>query len=149
MCPEAAQASRSPTHPLWFAGLVAAVSAPFAYWVVLVVIEFSIHGVSMSDEIMRGLGVMAMFGVPLSLVVTFVFGYPLALLLRKADRLSALTLCAGAVAIGGTMAAVIAKRFFPSNPVDVVIPLLGAGTGLFAGIVFCLVAGISFRRLSP
>lgn len=149
MCPEAARTPQSHVHPLWFAALVAAVSAPLAWWIVLVVIEFSIHGVSITDEIMRGLGMMAMFGVPLSLIVMFLFGYPLALLLRKLDRLSALGLCAGAAAIGATMAAVIAKIFFPSNPVDSALPLLGAATGLFAGFVFCLVAGIPFRRSAP
>jgi hypothetical protein len=139
---------RTHTQPLWFAGLVAAVAAPFAYWVVLVVIELSIHGFSISEEIMRGLGMMAMFGVPLSLIVMFMFGFPLALLLRKLDRLSALNLCGGAVVIGAVMAAVIAKLFSPSNPVDVMLPLLGGATGLFAGIVFCLVGGIPFRTRS-
>ena len=90
-----------------------------------------------------------MIGVPVSIIVMFVFGYPLALILRKLDRLSAFSLCGGAVAIGATIAAVIAKVFFPSNPVHIVIPLLGAATGLFAGLVFCLVAGIPFRRQTP
>ncbi|HEY6124266.1 MAG TPA: hypothetical protein VIV63_06420 [Steroidobacteraceae bacterium] len=146
MFPEGAQTPPAHTHPLWFAALVAAVSAPLAYWIVLAAIELWIGGGSISDVIMRTLGMVAMIGVPVSIIAMFVFGYPLALLLRKLGTLSALSLCTGAVVIGAAFAAGIAKMFFPTNPVDVVTPLLGAATGLFAGIVFCLVAGIRFRR---
>jgi hypothetical protein len=149
MSPEAAPEPRAHTHSLWFAGLVAAVSAPLAYWTVLIVIELSIGGGSVSEEIMRSLGFLAMVGVPVSLVVTFLLGCPLALALRKHGRLFALNLCAGALFIGAALAVLLAQSAFPSNAVDLALPALGAGTGLFAGIVFCLVAGIPFRRQAP
>jgi hypothetical protein len=55
--------------------------------------------------------------------------------------------CAGALAIGAAVATIFVKAAFQSNPVDVAIPLLGGVTGLFAGIVFSLVARIPLRRI--
>jgi len=149
MLPEAVPEPRAHTHPLWFAGLIAAVSAPLAYWTVLVVIELAINGGSVSEEIMRSLGLLAMVGLPASLVVTFLLGCPLALALRKRGKLSAFNLCAGALFIGAALAVILAKLAFPSNGVELALPALGAGTGLFAGIVFCLAAGIPLRRQTP
>jgi len=88
------------------------------------------------------------FGVPISLLVVFLFGCPLALLLRKSGRLSALNLSAGAVVIGSIFA-VAAGRFRMSGPFDIQLPIMGGALGLFAAMVFCLVAGVPFRRLSP
>jgi hypothetical protein len=149
MSREAGQTLQPDAQPLWFAGFIAGVSAPFAYWVVLVVIELVTRGEFLDANVMQTLAMLAMVGVPVCLLVTFVFGFPLALLLRKLGKLSALNLCVGAVAIGAMMAAAVAKLFFPSNPVDIAIPGLGAATGLFAGIVFCLVGSIPFRRTIP
>jgi len=147
--PEAVQAPPAHTRPLWFAGLIAAVSVPFAYLLVVVVIEIANSGSAFGEEIMRGMGFLMMFGVPFCLVVMLVLGYPLALLLRKFGRLSALNLCAGAVVIGATVA-LLGGRMSPSESVlSLMLAAFGAVAGLFAGIVFCLVAGIPFRRNTP
>lgn len=147
MSPEAAVESGVHIHRLWFAGLVAGVTAPLAYWVVVFVIELWNSGGSVTEETMRFLGLTTMFGIPLSLLVMLVFGYPLIFLLRKNNRLSALNICTGALVIGALVAVALAKAAFTSNSVHIAIPLLGGATGLFAGIVFSLVAGIPFRRI--
>lgn len=148
MSPEGEQRSRAHTRPLWVAGLIAAVSAPIAFWAVLAGIELAIRGGSLGEEIMRALGMMAMFGIPLSLAVTFIVGYPIALWLRKVGRLSAPNLCAGALVIGVIMAVVLSRLAFQTIPVHVGTVAVGGAVALFAGIVFCLAAGISFRRPS-
>ena len=89
-----------------------------------------------------------LYGVPISLVVMFVFGYPLALLLKKLGKMSAANLSAGAVLIGAIVA-IAADSFRISESFDIKLPMIGGFTGLFAAIVFCLVAGVPFRRLSP
>lgn len=137
---------RVSTQRLWLAGLVAAFAAPLAYWLVLFAIEFRLSGGSVTEEVMRALGMTVMFVIPLSLVVMLVFGYPLILLLRKHSRLSALNVCAGTLVIGALVATVLVKVAFQSGSVDVAIPLLGGAMGLFAGIVFSLVAGLPLRR---
>jgi len=146
MFPDTAQTSPPDTQPLWFASFIAGVSAPIACWMVLAVIETVSRGPSLGERVMQPLAMLMMVGVPMCLAVALVFGYPFALILRKLGRLSALNLCAGAVAIGATMATVLAKLVFRPDTVHIAVPAVGAATALFSGIVFCLVAGISFRR---
>jgi threonine/homoserine/homoserine lactone efflux protein len=148
MCPEAAQAAQPRTQPLWFAGFIAAVSVPPAYWAVLMLVEVVKGGSPFSEDVMRGLGLLMIYGAPICLAVMLVLGYPLALLLRRLGRLSALNLCAGAFIIGFGLTAA-AWLMSPSAGFQILAPVVGGATGLFAGIVFCLVAGIRFRRPSP
>ncbi|HYJ39386.1 MAG TPA: hypothetical protein VEW08_01280, partial [Steroidobacteraceae bacterium] len=78
----------------------------------------------------------------------FVLGYPFALLLRKTGRLSALNVCAASFVIGFLVTAA-AYLLDPSGALLILYPMIGGAMGLFAAIVFCLVAGIPFRRATP
>ena len=148
MSPEGEQTSQPNKQPLWFAGFIAAVSVPPAYWAVLVMVELAKGRSAFGEELMRGLGFLMIYGAPTCLAVMLVLGYPLALLLRKFGRLSALNLCAGAFAMGFLVTAT-AYAVSPSGSFRVLFPVIGGAVGLFAGIVFCLVAGIPFRRPTP
>jgi len=148
MCPDTAPTTAPGSFPLWFAALVTAISVPFACWVVLFVIEVALGGSPFGEEIMRSLGAMMFIGIPMSLLVMFLLGYPLALLLRRFGKLSALTVCAGGAVIGALFALASSDNI-PVHEVDPQLVLFAAGAGLFAGIVFCLVAGIPFRRPTP
>jgi hypothetical protein len=148
MSPEDEQTSRPNKRPLWFAGFIAAVSVPPAYSAVLAMVELAKGGSPFGEEFMRGLGFLMIYGAPICLAVMLVLGYPLALLLRKFGRLSALNLCAGAFAIG-FMVTATTYAVSPSGSFPVLFPVIGGAVGVFAGIVFCLVAGIPFRRPAP
>jgi len=142
MCPEAARVIPPHARPLWFAAFIAGVSVPVAFVVVLVGFEFAQGGLDITDSAMRGMAVAAIYGVPLSLVVMFVVGFPLVLLLRKLGWLWPLNIAVGAMLIGAIVG--IVTGGFPMLTYK--LPLVGAVAGLFAAIVFCLVAGISFGR---
>jgi hypothetical protein len=148
MCPEADQPSQPTTQPLWFAGFIAAVSVPPAYWAVLIMVEFAKGGSAFGDELLRSLGLLMVYAAPTCLAVMLVLGYPFALLLRKFGRLSALNVCAGAFVIGFLVTAA-AYLIAPSGDFRILYPVIGGAMGLFAGVVFCLVARIPFGRPRP
>ena len=133
------------TRPLWLAGLITAISVPLACWAAIIVIEVANGGSFFGEEVMRSLGALMFFGLPMSFIIMFVVGYPLVLALRHFGRLSALNICAGGAAIG-VLFALIGSRFIPAGQIDPELVLFAGGAGLIAGIVFCLVAGIPFRR---
>jgi hypothetical protein len=146
---EREQTARAETQPLWFASFIAGVSAPFAYWLMLLIIEIVTSGSFVKYAALQALAMTAMIGVPVCVIAAFAFGFPFALLLRKLGGLSALNLCAGAAIIGVLVAAGLTKMLMPSNPVDIAIAGLGGAVGLFAGMVFCLVGCIPVRRKTP
>ena len=148
MFPEAVLAAPPNARPLWFAAFIAAVSVPVACWVVIIFIEFANHSSFLGEEVMRSLGVLMFFGVPMSLVVMYAVGYPLALTLRHFGKLKALNVCAGGLVIGALFA-LAGSPYLPAGDIDPQLVLFAGGACLFAGIVFCLVAGIPFRRQTP
>jgi cellobiose-specific phosphotransferase system component IIC len=89
-----------------------------------------------------------LYGVPFCLVVMLVLGYPLALLLKKSGKLSAFNLSVGAVLVGAVVA-IVAVGTRPYGSLDIKLTIFGGAVGLFTAIVFCLVAGIPFRRPTP
>jgi cellobiose-specific phosphotransferase system component IIC len=89
-----------------------------------------------------------LYGVPFCLVVMLVLGYPLALLLKKSGKLSAFNLSVGAVLVGAVVA-IVAVGTRPYGSFDIKLTIFGGAVGLFTAIVFCLVAGIPFRRPTP
>jgi len=111
-------------------------------------VEVAKGGSAFGEELMRGLGFLMVYAVPTCLAVMFVLGYPFALTLRKFGRLSLLNVCAGAFVIGFVVAAA-AYLIDPSSAFRILYPMIGGAIGLFAGIVFCLVAGIPFRGPTP
>jgi hypothetical protein len=148
MFPEAMRAAQPNARPLWLAAFFAAVSVPPTYWAVLILVEVAKGGSAFGEELMRSLGFLMVYAVPTCLAIVLVLGYPFALLLRKIGKLSALNVFAGSFGIGFVVTAA-ANLIASSGAFHILYPMIGGAMGLFAGIVFCLVAGIPFRRPTP
>jgi len=121
---------------------------PLAWWTLIFGWNLVVRGSSLSEEVMRSLGLFIIYGLPICLVVMFTIGYPLALLLKSLGKLTAPHLCAGAFLMGFLVMAV-AYLMSPSGIFQAELAFMAGGTGIFAAIVFCLVAGIPVRRISP
>jgi hypothetical protein len=137
--PPRAQHSR----PLWVATIVTPLVIPLAYFLVLVAAEFAGEH-SSSESVFRAIGILYMVGLPLAFGAMCLVGLPLVLLLRSQRMLTS-----GYVLIGASVIGVLTVAAF-TGLVDgswhPILTLWGLGLGLFAGVVFCLIAGIPFRQ---
>lgn len=136
------------TGCLCLASLVAPLTTPISVTLGLYVIEavkgnnpFA-HGWDLS------LNAVLMVVIMVALPVTWALGFPLALVLRRMGRLTALNISLGAACIGGlsfvAVIALIAGRFVRLSAV-VEEFAIGGAVGLCAGLVFCAAAGVPFR----
>ena len=126
-------AQKTPQHkrPIW-AGSLLAILAPgisITVWGLLKAMplgEGDLFGIS---------AVVFLFSVPVSAVAYLFFGLPYILWLRSIGRMSVLTVCLGAMAIGAVTWWLLlgASRFGPF--------ILGAGFGLVSSIGFCIGSG--------
>ncbi len=131
------------SRPLWVATLITPLVTPLAYLLVLLTIDYTSDHHS-PESIFRAIGILYFVGMPLAFGAMFLVGLPLVLLLRSQQLLTT-----GYVLIGSTVVGMLTMAAFSGlmdgrwNPV---LTLWGLGLGLFAGFVFCLAAGIPFRR---
>jgi hypothetical protein len=137
--------SPRPQHsrPLWIATIVTPLLTPLAYFLVLLVAELT--GVHPSGEsVFRAIGILYLVGLPLAFGAMCLVGLPLVLLLRSQRMLTP-----GYVLIGASVVGVLTMAAFTGligGSWDPVLTLWGLGLGLFAGFLFCFVAGIPFRE---
>ena len=137
--------SPRPQHsrPLWIATIVTPLLTPLAYFLVLVAAEFT--GVHASGEsVFRAMGILYLVGLPLAFGAMGLVGLPLVLLLRSQSMLTP-----GYVLIGASVIGVLTMAVFTGligGSWDPGLTLWGLGHGLFAGFLFCFVAGIPFRE---
>jgi hypothetical protein len=141
-------ASPEPQHsrPLWVATIATPLLTPLALFLVLMVIEYTSDHPS-PESLFRAIGIIFLLGFPLALGAMCLVGLPLVLLLRSQKMLTP-----GYVLIGASVTGVLTMAAFTgmtSGAWDPVLTLWGLGLGFFAGLVFCLVAGIPFRRPRP
>lgn len=136
------------TGSLCLASLVAPLTTPILVTLGLYVID----AVKGNNPFARGwdssLNTVLMVVVMVALPATWALGFPLALVLRRMGRLTALNISLGAACIGGlgfvAVIALIAGRFVRLGAV-VEEFAIGGGVGLGAGLVFCAAAGVPLR----
>lgn len=132
------------SRPLWMAALITAVATPVAYLLTLVLVSL-IRGDYSSELAFRGAGFLFFVGLPPALGAMFFIGLPLVLLLRSQDLLTVGYVLVGAMG-AGVLTLVALVLFVARSPLEFAVLTWGAGLGLFAGLIFCLAAGIPFRR---
>jgi hypothetical protein len=138
-----ASPARQHSRPLWVATLATPLITPLACFLVLLVAEFMGEH-SSSESMFRAIGILYMVGLPLAFGAMCLVGLPLVLLLRSQALLTPRYVLIGASVIG--VLTIAAFFGLMDDSWDPVLTLWGLGLGLFAGVVFCLVAGIPFRE---
>jgi hypothetical protein len=131
------------SRPLWVATIVTPLLTPLAYFLVLLAVEFTGDHPS-PESVFRAIGILYLVGLPLAFGAMCLVGLPLVLLLRSQGMLTP-----GYVLIGASVIGVLTMSAFTGlmgGAWDPVLTLWGLGLGLFAGFVFCFVAGIPFRE---
>jgi hypothetical protein len=146
MSPKATPTHAQHSRPLWLAALLTPFALPISYALMFMVGNAARGRDLMSEEATRALSALVLFGLPISLVVTFLLGLPFAFVLRSKGWLNMPVVC-GAASIAG----IVAFRVFMlilggMEKVGILEIAISAAIGLFMGIVFCLIAGIRFRR---
>jgi hypothetical protein len=134
------------SRPLWVASIVTPVAALGAGFVVLCALTVA-NGGELGSAVLEMLRLLAVLGLPLATGAMFLIGLPLVLLMRSQRMLTAENVCVAATVIAtvslfgilGILGAWLDVEYLVFTPV----------IGAFAGAVFCLVAGIPFRRRTP
>ena len=132
------------SRPLWLGALIAAIATPIAYFLALFLVGY-LRGDLSTELFFRSLGFLVIFGLPPVLGVVFLVGLPFTLLLRSQGLLTAPYVIAGA-AIAGILTMVVLVNIIAQSRLEPEVFGWGAGLGLFAGLIFCLAAGIRFRK---
>jgi hypothetical protein len=135
-----------PQHrrPLWLAALVTSVAVPIGYFL-LVLAASALRNEAPGDGTARAFGYTMMFGLPVTAGAMFLLGMPVVLMLRSMNSLRALHVCIGAAVAGGLALSLL---FAMTGGNDHGLSFVWGGlVGLFAGVVFCAVAGVRWREL--
>ena len=138
--PPAAQHSR----PLWLAAFLTAILTPVLYLLGFTLLALA-GGEYSSELAFRSVGIMFLFGLLPALGAMFFVGLPLVLLLRSQRLLTSLYVLAGAVAVG-ILTMTVLVTIVMKSPLAPLVLAWGAGLGAFAGVIFCVSAGIPFRE---
>jgi hypothetical protein len=139
--PVAAQHSR----PLWLAAFLTSILTPVAYLLALSLVSVA-KGEYSSELAFRGAGFMFFVGLLPALGAMYCIGLPLVLLLRSQGLLTIAYVLIGAIVAGNfTMVALVSV--VARSPLVAEVFAWGSGLGLLAGLIFCIAAGIPFRRI--
>jgi hypothetical protein len=131
-------------RPLWLAAFLTAILTPVLYLLGFTLIAL-VGGEFSSELAFRSLGFMFLFGLLPALGAMYFVGLPLVMLLRSQRLLTSWYVLAGAVAVGILTMAVLVTVIMKS-PFEPLVLVWGAGLGAFAGVIFCISAGIPFRE---
>jgi len=132
-------------RPLWLGALVGPLAAPFAAAPLASLLKPSVY-VSYSDALIM-LPVVAIVAIIYAYIGMVIVGLPVALLLRRFERLSVATLCAISVPLGAALW--LLCRLIATNPLQLrhapMEAVVGGGVALAVAILFCAVSGITIR----
>lgn len=137
-------------RPLGLAFALTPLVTPLAFFLICAVYFQATGEVHRGSSWLASLGFFYLFGVPVGYLALGVLGWPLIILLRRRNRLSASYVCLGASIIGALAFAafVIAIGTHP-NPGAVstsgLTILGGLIAGLLAGAIFCVLAGVPWK----
>jgi site-specific recombinase len=146
MSPDATPTHAQHSRPLWLAALLTPFALPIAYALIFMLGNAARGRELMSEEATRALSALVIFGLPISLVATFLLGLPFALLLRSKGWLNMPVVCGAAVIAGIVAFHVFMLTLGGMAKVGILEIAISGTIGLFMGIVFCLIAGVRFRR---
>jgi hypothetical protein len=132
------------SRPLWLAASLTAIVTPVAYLLALTLFSL-VRGDYSSELLFRGAGFMLFAGFVPALIAMFVVGLPLVLLLKSQNLLTVGYVLIGA-AVAGILTMIALVVFVARSRLGIEAFALGAGLGVFAGLIFCIAAGIPFRR---
>lgn len=135
----------APQHarPLWAAALLTGLIVPIGYFLLALVAEIFSAEPSSAEMRARLFGFVLFFGLPVSLAAMLLLGLPAVLILRKFEMLTAGTVCIAAALIGGGSLTAVYGFVGASGPFA---SFWGCLVGFMAGIVFCAIAGVRWRR---
>jgi len=131
------------TRPLWL-GFLAALLTPAACVVAYAVVleDFSLS----FTDLAKAYALFSIFAIPVSAITLLVVALPFVLLLKRTNRLSAITVCLGAIIAGSLSWALVAWFAVWNNPAPGAKEFaIGAALGLASGVVFSLAAGLTIR----
>jgi hypothetical protein len=140
---------RHPQHrrSLWLAALVTSIAVPVGYAGVVVSIAL-LSGTARNHEVFGALASIVVVGTPLCMACVFLLGLPLAVYFRSRGWLAVIPACLVGATAGALVFGLLLWRLErESAPLAVWLP--GAAFGLAASVVFCAVAGVSWRLGRP
>ena len=140
----------SHSRPLWLGGLIAPLTGPVLFSLGLFIWLGISAGLSGLGDWYGILFVPFILGLPPSYAATWLFGMPYVLWLRRIGRLSAMTVCIGAMLAGGVTYWLMEKISHEDRSTPTMLIGLAAGSvfGLAAALVFCWITGL-WRRPLP
>jgi hypothetical protein len=133
-------------RPLWLAALAAALSVPAFYAVLVVALAERAarlhHPPYWGESGAQALGASVFFALPVSAGAMLFLGLPAVFMLRSLEVLLVPHVCIAAAFTGASALGVLTL----GSPLAASALPWGATYGLAAGVVFCAVAGIRWRK---
>jgi hypothetical protein len=137
-------------RPLGLAFALTPLVTPLAFFLICAVYFLATGEVHRGSSWLASLGFFYLFGVPVGYLALGILGWPLIIVLRRWNRLSARYVCLGASIIGAlSFAAFVTAIGTHPTPGAVFTSgltiLSGLIAGLLAGVIFCVIAGLPWQ----
>ncbi|MEO5831032.1 MAG: hypothetical protein ABIQ36_10750 [Rhodanobacter sp.] len=131
---------------IWLGGAIAPLAAPLAFFCGILILSITKDGLSAGVEHWAAaLGLITVFTLPVSYLVTWILGMPLIYWLRSSSHLSKWNICLGAVGIGiivPLIGGLISTYRHLYSGQMVSATLISAGLALCVALTFCWIARV-------